>query len=68
MKPIRVKPVFNFFILRKYNFGLWKMPYISATWYPKFSGYSWASHSKYGISWFGYLLEFSYIKPHENRN
>lgn len=65
MNLLEVKPLFNLFIFKKYNLGLWKISFFKKTWYPKFSGSSWKSHSKYGIKWMNYLLELSWNKTYE---
>lgn len=68
MKMIKVKPIFNFFLFNKYNFGLWKMPISKIDFIPKFSGSNWKTHAEYGIIWFNFLLEISYTKKYENCN
>lgn len=67
MNKITVKPIFNFFLFNKYNFGLWKMP-TKFNIIPRFSGSNWKTHAEYGIVWFGFLLEVSYMKKYENCN
>lgn len=56
-------PYFNWFILNKYNVGLWPFP--ENRYVPSFDGYHFEIGGKYGIAWFGLLFEVSWTNKVE---